>query len=59
MRKKRKPKLLNCEVVNAPRNQEEQETYDDLVFETLATALSRCLDSSEMEQIISQLEGVE
>ena len=58
IRKRREPRLLKCTVLNPPETPEEQEEYDNLVFETLATALSRCLDPSQIDQIIGQVEGL-
>ena len=54
--KMRVPKLLDCTVLNPPETTEEQEEYDSLVFETLATALYRCLEPEEINQLIKQLE---
>lgn len=58
MRKRREPRLLRCTVLNPPETPEEQEEYDNLVFETLATALCRCLEPEQIDQLIEQLEGV-
>lgn len=52
----RVPKLLDCIVLNPPETSEEQDEYDDLIYETLATALCRCLEPEEINQIIKQLE---
>lgn len=59
MKKRREPRLLKCTVLNPPSTLEEQETYDNLVFETLATALCRCLEPEQIDQLIEQLEGVD
>lgn len=55
-RKKRKPKLLKCTIINSPATREEQKTYNSLVTKTLATALCRCLGPEQIDSIIKQLE---
>ncbi|MDR7856017.1 hypothetical protein [Tissierella sp.] len=58
-RKRREPRLLNCIILNPIEDTESQEFYDDLVFGALATALKKCLTSSQIKQIISQIEGAD
>ena len=54
-RKRREPKLLKSTVLNPPETPEEQEVYDNLVCETLATALYRCLEPKQIDTLIEQL----
>lgn len=56
IRKRRKPRLLKCTIINPPANREEQKTYDSLITKTLATALCRCLGPEQIDLIIKQLE---
>lgn len=55
MARKRKPRLLNCEIINAPFNEEEQEEYDRRVCKALATALHRSLEPEELDILIESL----
>lgn len=52
---RRKPRLLKCEVLNEPFNDEEQKEYDKRVSKALATALYRSLDPNELDEVIRQL----
>lgn len=53
--KKRKSKLLKCDILNAPLNKEEQEDYDKRVCKALAVAIHRSLEPGQVDIIIERL----
>lgn len=52
---KRKPRLLNCEIINAPFDEEQQKEYDKRVCKALATALYRSLGPEDLDLLIENL----
>ncbi|MCF6464168.1 hypothetical protein C3E89_12500 [Clostridium sp. Cult1] len=59
MARKRKPSLLNCEIINAPFNEEQQKEYDKRVCKALATALYRSLEPEDLDLLIESLRHVQ
>jgi hypothetical protein len=55
--KKRKTKLLKCEILNAPLNKEEQKDYDRRVCRALAVVIDRELEPGQVDIIIERLKG--
>lgn len=54
-RRRKKPKLYKCKVINPPSTKEEQEAYDEIHSEALARLLYYSLEPEEIDQIIRQL----
>lgn len=57
MYKRRKPRKLNCVILNAPETPAEQQNYDEKVVKSLAKAIYRSLEPDELDTFITQLKN--